>query len=159
MQIRAGLNITFFLYNLVNCSTTFLNNEIIEEEFKRHNKEVECPAGGTEHKPTFIASLLQSANATFFRNLESKTLYCTITADACKGNALLTKYTIYLSMFRFKSFTEQFPLATCAALKIIEPDCSGFILINWLFRDHALINISSISLKKIYGLRIFYNFI
>lgn len=68
--MRARFNVTFLLYSLVNCSIMFLNNDIIEEEFKRLNKEVECPAGGTEHKPTFIASLLHSVNVTFFRNLE-----------------------------------------------------------------------------------------
>ena len=40
----------------------FLNNDDIAVEFKRHSKEAECPAGGIEHKPTFMLSLLHFVN-------------------------------------------------------------------------------------------------
>jgi len=36
------------------------------DELRRHNNDDECPAGGTEHNPIFIQSLLHEVNFDLF---------------------------------------------------------------------------------------------
>lgn len=57
---------TFFLYNLENSWIISLNNEDMADELRRHSNDDECPAGGTEHNPIFIQSLLHEVNFDLF---------------------------------------------------------------------------------------------
>lgn len=63
---------TFFLYNLENSCIISLNNKDIVDELRRHNNDEECPAGGMEHNPIFIQSLLHEVNFDLFWNLQKQ---------------------------------------------------------------------------------------
>jgi len=66
MKLSFSLHCTFFLYNLENSRIISLNNEDMADELRRHSNDDECPAGGTEHNPIFIQSLLHEVNFDLF---------------------------------------------------------------------------------------------
>lgn len=113
------------------------NMRDMEVEFNRHNNDDGCPAGGVEHRPIFMLSLLQLVNFALPRNLKNKLFQFNL----FYSNLTVAFY--YLSMFLRTSVNVVQPRATWTAPITKDPVCKGSIFTKLLPLDHTFVNSSS----------------